>query len=187
MKQKLYWAIVGIVAATLLGAVPARADGGIGLTAEPGVIKPGETTNLILSFEDDDDEIEADSDDIGVTVVSWMVQEPDGDTCQATGLPDGFEGEGSITKVYPTDFEPVGGGECDTNTAGEYPVEVMADVEFEDDDDAIETDDGQTERTTFRVSFFVLPESPIGAVAIIGSSLGALAALAVVRRFRARP
>ncbi len=39
----------------------------------------------------------------------------------------------------------------------------------------------------FDVSFFVLPESPIGAVALMGSSLAALGAFFYFRQMRARP
>jgi hypothetical protein len=39
----------------------------------------------------------------------------------------------------------------------------------------------------FDIDFFVLPESPIGALALIGSSLGALGTFAVIRRNRLKP
>ena len=46
---------------------------------------------------------------------------------------------------------------------------------------AIDTLEGNTLFADFEVSFFVLPESPIGTLAIIGSSLGAMATFAVIR------
>jgi hypothetical protein len=49
---------------------------------------------------------------------------------------------------------------------------------------AVDTAQGGPIFTDFEVTFFVLPESPVGVVAILGSSLAALGAFAGIRKFR---
>jgi hypothetical protein len=165
-SQKLYLAIGTLLAVTLLSTVPAKNALAVnGMTASPGVIAPGGTTDLTITL---------DAPATG-TVLSWDVLEADGDECSATGLPAAV-GAG-ITKTYPTDFVlNVAGGDgvCDTGDIGSYNAEALVKV-------SVGTMKIVSE---FETSFFVLPESPIGAVAIIGSSLGALGAFVGLRRHR---
>ena len=101
-----------------------------------------------------------------IDVGTIAVKEPDGDICRVlhSNIPAG----GGYTAVYPTDFHPDGGSvACDTNTAGEYHVKARL---------GTPTNDGRDnqQEALFTTSFFVLPESPVGAAALMGSSIAAL-------------
>ena len=65
-------------------------------------------------------------------------------------------GGGSISKVYPIDFPPP----ASTNEVGEYEVIVFL--------------AGHKYRSTFWVSFTVIPQTPLGVVAVIMACFAAL-------------
>ena len=107
-------------------------------------------------------------------LVSLTVQEPDGDVCAANNLGSDIPA-GGVSKEYPTDFSLVseaGDGICDTGNLGMYHAQSQ-----------VSTKNGMVEDSTqFETeSIFVLPESPIGLIALIGSSLAAFGAFMLVR------
>jgi hypothetical protein len=102
-------------------------------------------------------------------LMTLTVFEPDGDVCGATGLSAGIPLSG-LSKEYPTDFALVtngGDGSCDTGDVGTYQAQSQ-----------VETDNGAVVDTAqFEAeSPFVLPESPIGLIALVATSLAALGA-----------
>ncbi len=102
--------------------------------------------------------------------VSIVVKEADGDICRYIEhwvLPNS-----SFTVTYPTDFNPdMSSVGCDTNTPGTYFVKSRAGNPNIPD-----------REKTFNTSFLVLPETPIGALAIIGSSLVGISAYTMLKR-----
>ena len=126
------------------------------LTAADSIVGLGETVTLIQ-------EIDAAGSDTG-TLLSLKVTEPDGDLCEAQGLPQDIPAAGRISKEYPTNFvfDTAGGdGICNTMKTGTYKavstVEVNGSV--------------SSSETEFQTDFFVVPESPIGAAALMASSV----------------
>lgn len=100
-------------------------------------------------------------------LMALTVFEPDGDVCGATGLSAGIPLAG-LSKEYPTDFTLVangGDGVCDTGDIGTYQAQSQVET---DNGSAVDTAQFETE------SPFVLPESPIGLIALVASSLAAL-------------
>ena len=139
------------------------------LTAADSIVGLGETVTLIQ-------EIDAAGSDTG-TLLSLKVTEPDGDLCEAQGLPQDIPAAGRISKEYPTNFvfDTAGGdGICNTMKTGTYKavstVEVNGSV--------------SSSETEFQTDFFVVPESPIGAAALMASSLAALGAFVWSRSYR---
>ncbi|MEM2966283.1 MAG: hypothetical protein QW052_05025, partial [Candidatus Nitrosocaldaceae archaeon] len=124
------------------------------------------------------------ADDYSITIPTkywYRVYEPDGDVCvpKATLItfPYTITAPGSLTLTYPNHFEPdipnsTGDLQCTTNVTGEYEVYV----------DANTTIGSVNYIVYFDVSFFVVPQSPIGAVAIVGSSIAALGAFMAFKR-----
>jgi hypothetical protein len=103
--------------------------------------------------------------------VSIAVLEVDGDVCRKVvhNIEPGF----SFTLTYPNDFRAdLGSTSCATDQLGEYHVMSKAGTPPIADQ-------------TFNTSFFVVPESPIGVAALMGSSLAALAGFFGIRHFRA--
>jgi len=119
---------------------------------------------------------------ITTTLTFMNVTEPDGDICEATGLPANLYagvvgGPGSITKEYPTEFTFVtggGNGICETALPGTYQALSLVTVDIADVNGQIVYEGKQTFVENFQTSFFVLPESPLGAIVLIGSSLATL-------------
>ncbi len=107
-------------------------------------------------------------------LMSLTVFEPDGDVCGATGLDVAIPLSG-LSKEYPTDFALVsngGDGVCDTGDVGTYQAQSQ-----------VETDNGAVVDTAqFEAeSPFVLPESPIGLIALVATSLAALGAFVFLK------
>src|SRR3989442_1267839 len=128
------------------------------LVADKGVISLGETTKLIQK-------IDASSGLTG-TLLSLRVLEADGDTCVANGVPETIPVSGIITKVYPTDFSlDTSGGDGACNTAQIGTFKATSEVEV----------GGVVSKSTveFNTNFFVIPESPVGIIALMFSFLAA--------------
>jgi hypothetical protein len=107
-------------------------------------------------------------------LMALTVFEPDGDVCGATGLSAGIPLAG-LSKEYPTDFALVsnsGDGACDTGDIGTYQAQSQVET---DNGSAIDTAQFETE------SPFVLPESPIGLIALVATSLVALGAFVFLK------
>lgn len=112
-------------------------------------------------------------------LMSLTVLEPDGDICAATGLSSSIPSEG-LSKEYPTDFALLsngGDGICDTGEVGTYHAQSQVNTEGGQVSDTVEFE---------TQSPFVLPESPIGIVAMMVSSLAVLAAFAFMKGLKAR-
>lgn len=155
--------VVGALASTAVN--PAYADNA--LSASPGVIPLGGTTTLTQTL------------DVSATVLGITVLEADGDTCVAPGGPVG-PGPG-ISWTYPTDFSIAisgGDGACDTMDVGVYTAETQVSGVIP----------GTTIAYTieFETNFFVIPESPIGVAALMGSSLAALGGYLGLRRLKTK-
>jgi uncharacterized membrane protein (UPF0136 family) len=138
--------------------------GSTDLSASPSSIPLDGTTSLLQ---------ESDPVNEG-KLMSLTVQEPDGDVCAADGQDVVIPSSG-LTNEYPTDFSLVtdaGDGECDTGDIGTYTAQ-----------SEVSTKSGTVQDSTqFEIeSPFVLPESPIGLIALLGSSLAALGAFTVIR------
>ncbi len=102
------------------------------------------------------------------------VFEPDGDVCGATGLSAAIPLSG-LSKEYPTDFALVsngGDGTCDTGDVGTYQAQSQVET---DNGAAVDTAQFEAE------SPFVLPESPIGLIALVATSLAALGAFVFLK------
>lgn len=100
-------------------------------------------------------------------LMALTVFEPDGDVCGATGLGVDIPSEG-LGKEYPTDFALVlngGDGVCDTGDVGTYQAQSQVETDL---GSAVDTAQFEAE------SPFVLPESPIGLIALVATSLAAL-------------
>jgi hypothetical protein len=107
-------------------------------------------------------------------LMALTVTEPDGDVCAATGLGLDIPSSG-LSKQYPTDFSLVmdgGDGLCDTGDVGPFQAEshvstksgvVQNSAQFETD------------------SPFVLPESPVGLIALMGSTLAVFGAFMAIK------
>lgn len=151
--------VVGALASTAVN--PAYADNA--LTASPGVIPLGGSTTLTQEL------------DVSATVLGFTVLEADGDTCVAPG---GAVGPGSpLSRVYPTDFTIAiagGDGGCDTGDVGVFTAETQVTGTVP-----------VTYRIEFETNFFVIPESPVGVAALMGSSLAALGGYLGLRRLKA--
>jgi hypothetical protein len=134
------------------------------LIAEPGNIPLDGTTSLKQM-----------SDPINEgKLMSLTVQEPDGDVCAADNVGSDIP-SGGISKEYPTDFSlmsDAGDGICETGHIGDYYAESQ-----------VSTKTGTVQDTTqFETdSPFVLPESPIGLIALMASSLAVLGGFMVIR------
>jgi|GEM_PF-2359022 len=138
--------------------------GSTDLFAAPTNIPLDGTTNLVQ---------ESDPSNEGV-LLSLTVQEPDGDVCAASEQESEIPVSG-LTNEYPTDFSLVteaGDGLCDTGDVGTY----LAQSE-------VSTKGGTVQDSTqFQTdSPFVLPESPIGLIALLGSSLAVFSAFMIIR------
>jgi hypothetical protein len=155
--------VIGALAATTVK--PALAYNG--LVASSGAVNPGDAVTLTQTL---------DSPLVG-TVTSFTVQEADGDVCAANTL--GSVSSGSpMVRSYPSDFSLMsagGNGVCDTTTPGMYDAIVTMDTSL----------GKRTFHATFETNFFVLPESPIGVAALMGSSLAVLGAFVGLRRYKA--
>lgn len=148
-------------------ASPGIGSSGLGSTnlfADPSSIPLDTTTDLIQEAEPE----------YSGTLMSLTVQEPDGDVCAANGIETEIP-VGGLGNEYPTDFSLVtdeGDGTCDTSHIGTYYAESQ-----------VNTTEGLVEDTTqFETqSPFVLPESPVGLIALVGSSLAAFGGFMAVR------
>jgi hypothetical protein len=134
------------------------------LVADPSNIPLDGTTSLRQQSEQVNDG----------KLMSLMVQEPDGDVCAANTSGTEIPVDG-LSREYPTDFALVtdaGDGMCDTGDIGTYYAHSQVDTKTGtvQDNTQFETD-----------SPFVLPESPIGLIALLGSSLAVLSAFMIVR------
>jgi hypothetical protein len=155
------------------GGQPPQQDCNNVLLADAGVINLGQTTKLTQHLDT--------CNGLTGTMTQLKVTEPDGDVCVATGLPDAIPTpSGELTKTYPTDFtidtaNSNGDGACNTQNVGQYIAQSTVDV----DGGAV-----KTTTATFETNFFVLPESPIGVAALMGSSLAVLGGFMVFSRKR---
>lgn len=166
-------------------------DGGGGSNGKPGT---SEVSTDITQSSLGDTGLYADPSDIpldGTTSLTQLsdpvnngelmtltVLEPDGDSCAATGLSSSIPSDG-LSKEYPTDFTLLsngGDGICDTGDVGVYYAQSQ-----------VNTAGGQVSDTAeFETeSPFVLPESPIGIVAMMVSSLAVLGAFAFLKNRKA--
>jgi hypothetical protein len=158
----LFGALLVLGALTMTAAKPAFAANA--LSASAGVISLGGTITLTQTL---------DAPASG-TVLSLIVQEPDGDVCAA--LPGAVSSGSPYVKIYPTDFTPLPGSTaCDTGSVGVYNAESQVSgsagpVKF---------------KVEFETNFFVIPESPVGVAALMGSSLAALGGYMGLRRIKA--
>ena len=137
------------------------------LVAQNGVIGIGGTVKLIQKL---DTISGADG-----TLLSLIVQEPDGDSCAANNLAAPIPTSGKLTMEYPTDFSIIsvaGNGLCNTNNAGIYNAESSVDV------------NGIIKklRAEFETNFFVIPESAVGTLALVVSSIATLGGLMFWKR-----
>ncbi len=166
--MKIAYIITGLIIAMGAVAMPIKnAAASIGIEADQPVIPVGSTNTLklwtgggvTLAIPDDD----------------WFkVKEPDGDRCDLDEAKFTFPitVAGAFSVVYPDDFDistakddPLtGDNRCDTMNIGEYEVDVDARANA----GTINT------KIDFDVSFFVLPESPIGAIALIVAPIAAV-------------
>jgi len=164
------------------------------------------TSTRILPNDSTDITLDLTSLPIDSAGVKWRVIEPDGDICMpdADGSfdgiahdPDGIFGFGGgstgidITFPYPLGFVlsvddiGAGNGVCETNDIGNYDMTiVVTQVHYIDDPFDQLTDFNQSYTASFVVDIFVIPESPIGAIALMGSSLAALGAFVYFRQCR---
>jgi hypothetical protein len=132
------------------------------LLADAGVINLGQTTKLTQHLDV--------YNGLTGTMQELKVTEPDGDVCVATGLPDAIRTpSGELTKTYPTDFtidtaNSNGDGVCNTESVGIYAAESKVNV-----NGVVKTTSAE-----FETNFFVLPESPIGSLLLVGMALTAL-------------
>lgn len=127
------------------------------LYAEPNNITLLSSTELIQQSDPENN----------AEMMSLTVLEPDGDVCAAQGLPIVVPEEG-IGRLYPSNFTLTstgGDGICNTSDMGTYYAQSMLNTTA-----AIVTDTAQFKTN----SPFVLPESPIGIIAILASSLAVL-------------
>lgn len=153
------------ISARLSGpGVGSSEQGSTDLFAEPNSILLDGTTILTQ---------ESDPANNGM-LMSLTVQEPDGDVCAASDMELYIPGSG-LSREYPTNFELVtdaGDGMCETGDVGIFYAESQ-----------VNTTAGVVQDTTqFETqSPFVLPESPIGLIALLGSSLAVLSAFMLVR------
>jgi hypothetical protein len=138
--------------------------GSLNLFAQPGNIPLDSTTSLIQESAPVNEG----------KLMSLTVQEPDGDVCSASGL--GVEiPVGGLAKEYPTDFALMtngGDGICDTGDVGTYYAQSQVSTKMGTMGDSTQfvTD-----------SPFVLPESPIGLIALMGSLLAVFGAFMAIR------
>lgn len=107
-------------------------------------------------------------------LMALTVQEPDGDVCYANDIGMDIP-SGGVSKQYPSDFslaEDAGDGICDTGDVGTYQAQsqVSTNAGLVENGAQFETD-----------SPFVLPESPIGLIALMASTLAVLGAYMVIR------
>jgi hypothetical protein len=141
------------------------------LLADAGVIGIGGTTDLTQKIDTCG----------GLTgeIKSWTVVEADGDTCAADDLPATIPASGELTREYPTEFSIAvsnGDGTCDTGDVGIFTSETQVEI------------NGVVEKFTheFETNFFVIPESPIGIAALLGTSLAALGAVLYLKKRSSR-
>jgi hypothetical protein len=167
MKRALYFIIGGIVVAMLSSASPIQSVLAVDtVTLSDTTIPLGGTLQMTLT----------NTLDHTIDAGTIAVQEPDGDICRVIhhNIPAGD----SYTVTYPTDFHAdLGSVACDTNQLGEFHVKGRLGTPTN------EGRDNQQE-LLFTTSFFVVPESPIGVAALMGSSLAALGGFVGLRHLR---
>ena len=139
------------------------------LTANPDVIDVGGKTTFTQQFVTSP--VTAD------TVIQIQVTMPNQDICGATGLPAATGPGGNLSKVFPDDFALIQGqkgDKCDTSQAGTYNA--IGYIQYA----------GKVTQSTgaFHTRFFVVPETPVGSIALVVSSLGAVAAFVYLKRTR---
>ena len=176
--------IMGAVILSIITALPiqnAKADHANIIEADPGVVMIGASTVLSIHTDPAVDLVD---------ISTWTVTEGgtgsedicalDHDGDGTPSVPSGPFGMGAvISYTFPDDFvvisdsaaDGIGDG-CDTGAAGQYTIEAT-----------VTTSTGTFDFTDdWEVSFLVLPESPLGAVAVIGSSIAALGAFFALKR-----
>ena len=172
--QLLIGTALVLAALTSIAARPAMAFTG-NLAVANSSINQGSTDLITLTL-----------DQMGL-VGKLRVMEPDGDICVANG---GVVNQNHpLSRTYPTNFHikvANGDGKCDTNKVGEYDVLTVVLTKATNQTDADSVCDNsnkvhnnnhfdcQVLKAKFDTTFFVLPESPLGTVGLIGSSLAAL-------------
>lgn len=154
------------------------------LYADPEIVPLGGLVNLTQEYSLTPVIGEGQYYRIIIALTLMNVTEPDGDICEANGLPatiyDGTAGGlASITKEYPTEFSFVvstgpGNGVCETALPGEYLAYSLVTVTVVDVNGQTIHQEQQSFVENFKTSFFVLPESPLGAIVLISSSLATL-------------
>ncbi len=167
--MKIAYIITGLIIAMGAVVIPMKsAAASIGLEAADAVIPVGGTNTLILKT----------SDGVTLTIPNdhwYKVKEPDGDRCDldVTKFTFPITVTGAFSVVYPNDFDisikddPNSGDNiCNTSNIGEYEVDVDAKASIGNINAKID----------FDVSFLVLPESPIGAIALIVAPVAAVSA-----------
>jgi len=126
----------------------------VNVTCQPEEIYPGESTSITVS---------CDKGGIGYI----KVIQPDGKSSMVgIRIPSGG---GSIEKVYPDEF-PDFPHPASTEQLGEYRVRVAL--------------LGLIWVRVFRVTFFVIPELPLGALMATTTSLTALTGIVIAKHFR---
>jgi hypothetical protein len=162
-KTSLYLVIAGLLAAVLLTPTAGRSAFAVApLTLSATTIPLGGTVDITYT------------NTLGYTLstVAIVSLEPDGDVCRV--LAHNVAAGDSFTVQYPTSFHPdLGSTACDTNQMGEFHVKSKA------GNSAYQPDE------IFKTNFFVVPESPIGVAALMGSSLAVLGAFVGLRRYKA--
>lgn len=158
--QKIAVVIASIVAMMLVVAAPIRSYAVDPLTLSSNVIPMGGTVDITFT----------NIYGVDLPVVAIVVKEADGDVCRT--LKYNVAADSSFTVTYPTDFNPdFGSTACDTDDLGEYLVKSRA------GNPNIPSSEKQ-----FNTSFFVVPESPIGAVVILGSSLAVIGSYMMLKK-----
>ncbi|MEM2856257.1 MAG: hypothetical protein QW416_04060 [Candidatus Nitrosocaldaceae archaeon] len=160
MIHKAVIGISAILVMTLVIAAPIKSYAANPLTLGSSTIPVGGTMSITFT----------NIYGVPLPTVSIVVLEPDGDVCRV--VKHWIAPGSSFTVIYPTDFNPDAGSiACDTNIAGEYHVKSRA------GNPAIPGAEAK-----FLTSFFVVPESPIGAVVILGSSIAVIGSYMMLKK-----
>jgi len=155
MPTKRYHYIIITLVFTILLISTAKAIT-INVTVTPTAILPGESVKITVT-----------SDSAGEGLIT--VKPPDGGG-SATSIPISFSTAGIKYKYYPGDWLDAG-QEASTATLGEYKVHVV----LHNGEEARSAD-------SFRVSWEVIPISPIGSIGLLLTLFAAFGTYALTKR-----